>query len=160
MNRTKRVILIIGFSVIAVTFIMLIVEGIYTWTHLSDPLDKRAMPFVYYLLWFPSIGEEFVLLRFVYQLVNTELRGFAKVCSFISAVMAFCALMFQVFALTGIITAADLFPEGPKSADDPFILLLILTGRPIIILSLILMGVGEWKDRKRKNTLTENSLPI
>ena len=141
MEKRKKFVLSIGFTIILITCITILVSFIHDIRiESADPLDKRLLVPVYFLLVFPIIPEEFLLLISVYQLICYSPKIPAKICHIISIVVLCVALVFQLLVFTGVITD-DIMPNGPTAASSRFAGLILLTEWPVIFLSIILESV-------------------
>ena len=146
MNKRKNLVLSIGFTLVLVTCITIVVFLIQDIRNESfDPLDKKLIAPIYFFFVFPIILEELSLLRSVYKLINLSPRPSAKICYFISALIVFVALIFQLLVFTKIITK-DIFPEGPKAASSRLNELLLLTEWPVLLISFALGSVKSSKE--------------
>ena len=145
MEKRKKFVLSIGFTIILITCITILVSFIHDIRiESADPLDKRLLVPVYFLLVFPIIPEELFLLISVYKLVNYNPRTLAKICYIISIVILLTALVFQFSVFTGVITD-DIMPEGKTAANSRFIELLLLTEWPVVFVSSFLWNVKSGK---------------
>ena len=145
MEKRKKFVLSIGFTIILITCITIVVSFIHDIRiESADPLDKRLLVPVYFWLVFPVIPEELFLLISVYKLVNYNPRTFAKICYIISIVILLTALVFQFSVFTGVITD-DIMPEGKTAASSRFIELLLLTEWPVVFVSSFLWNVKSGK---------------
>ena len=143
MNKRKKLTLIIGFTIILITFVLSLVALVYEYVTVETepgdpfPIEKIIFPF-YFFFFFPIILHELSLLRSAHKLINFTPGTVAKICLVVSIVIAAAALAFELLACTGIITE-DIFPEpelpGAASQQDSFILLWFFLGWPMFWVS-------------------------
>ena len=141
MNKRKKLTLIIGFTIILITFVLSLVAFAYfVYMEANDPFPFRMRIIfpIYFFSLFPIILHELSLLRSAHKLINFTPGTVAKICLVVSIVISTAALFFHLSAYTGIITE-DIFPEpelpGAASQQDSFILLLFFLGWPAFLVS-------------------------
>lgn len=142
MNKRRVFVLSIGFTVILVTFIVIVVfllRDILTGS--PDTLDKKLIIPSYLFFVFPIILEELSLLRSVYKLIIFNPKTATKISYIISAFIILVALIFQTLVFSGIITK-DIFQDGPKAASSRLYELLLLTEWPVILVSFALGSIS------------------
>lgn len=141
MNKKSKCVLAGGIAIFALTAIALIFSFIRDSNNITiDQIDQTVTYAFYIFVVSPILLEEIVLFRSVYRFVNVDLWGLVKICCIVSAILTFCALVFQTLVFTHVITT-DIFPEGPRAASSRLVGILLLTEWPIIIVSFILGNV-------------------
>lgn len=144
MNKRKKLTLIIGFTIILITFVLSLVALVYEYVTVETepgdpfPIEKIIFPF-YFFFFFPIILHELSLLRSAHKLINFTPGTVAKICLVVSIVISTAALAFELLAYTGIITQ-DIFPKaepgpGAASQQSSFILLWFFLGWPLFWVS-------------------------
>ena len=141
MNKRKKLTLIIGFTIILITFVLSLVAFVYFFYMEADPFPFRMRIIfpMYFFSLFPIILHELSLLRSAHKLINFTPGTVAKICLVVSIVISTAALFFHLSAYTGIITE-DIFPEaepgpGVVSQQDIFLRLLFFLGWPAFLAS-------------------------
>lgn len=148
MEKRKKLVKSIGYTLILITCIVIVISFVYEikTTHVSfykNPTMEAAVDYFFFV--FPIIPEELSLFRSVYRLICFSPKTLAKICYIISAVIAFAALVFQLLVFTGVITP-NILPEGPGDDGSRLMtLLLLLTEWPVVFLSFILGSVKSGK---------------
>ena len=133
----RKLILSIGFAIIALTCITIIAFLIRELGNEEiDPIDKEIIIPIYFFFAFSIILQELSLLRSVYKLIAFNPRRSAKICYVISAVIISVALIFELLVFTKVITYHTM-PERPSFAG-----LLLLTEWSAIIVSFALGSVS------------------
>ena len=143
MNKRKKLTLIIGFTIILITFVLLLVSFVYEYvtmeTRTNDPFGEKIIFPFYFFFFFPIILHELSLLRSAHKLINFTPGTVAKICLVVSIVISTAALAFYLLECTGIITQ-DIFPGaerpgGAASQQGSFILLWFFLGWPLFWVS-------------------------
>ena len=144
MNKRKKLTLIIGFTVILITFVIVFASFVYYYVETKEPenpyLDEQRFLYpVYFFLMLPIILHELSLLRSAHKLINFTPGTVAKICLVVSIVISTAALAFYLLECTGIITQ-DIFPGaerpgGAASQQGSFILLWFFLGWPLFWVS-------------------------
>ena len=133
----RKLILSIGFAIIALTCITIIAFLIRDLGNEEiDPIDKEMIILVCFFWGLPIILQELSLLRSVYKLIAFNPRRSAKICYVISAVIISVALIFELLVFTKVITY-HILPERPSLAE-----LLLLTEWSAVIVSFALGSVS------------------
>ena len=141
MNKRKKLTLIIGFTIILITFVLSLVAFVYFFYMEADPFPFRMRIIfpMYFFSLFPIILHELSLLRSAHKLINFTPGTVAKICLVVSIVISTAALAFYLLECTGIITQ-DIFPGaerpgGAASQQGSFILLWFFLGWPLFWVS-------------------------
>lgn len=130
----RKLILSIGFAIIALTCITIIAFLIRELGNEEiDPIDKEMIILVCFFWGLPIILQELSLLRSVYKLIAFNPRRSAKICYVISAVIISVALIFELLVFTKVIT----YHTRPSFAE-----LLLLTEWSAVIVSFALGSVS------------------
>lgn len=130
----RKLILSIGFAIIALTCITIIAFLIRELGNEEiDPIDKEMIILVCFFWGLPIILQELSLLRSVYKLIAFNPRRSAKICYVISAVIISVALIFELLVFTKVIT----YYKRPSFAE-----LLLLTEWSAVIVSFALGSVS------------------
>lgn len=130
----RKLILSIGFAIIALTCITIIAFLIRELGNEEiDPIDKEMIILVCFFWGLPIILQELSLLRSVYKLIAFNPRRSAKICYVISAVIISVALIFELLVFTKVIT----YHTMPAFAE-----LLLLTEWSAVIVSFALGSVS------------------
>ena len=130
----RKLILSIGFAIIALTCITIIAFLIRDLGNEEiDPIDKEMIILVCFFWGLPIILQELSLLRSVYKLIAFNPRRSAKICYVISAVIISVALIFELLVFTKVIT----YHTMPAFAE-----LLLLTEWSAVIVSFALGSVS------------------
>ena len=130
----RKLILSIGFAIIALTCITIIAFLIRDLGNEEiDPIDKEIIIPIYFFFAFSIILQELSLLRSVYKLIAFNPRKSAKICYIISAVIISVALIFELLVFTKVIT----YHTMPAFAE-----LLLLTEWSAVIVSFALGSVS------------------
>ena len=137
----KKWVLSIGFSIIFLTFAVIIVFLILDIANESyDWFDKVLIVPGYLALIFPIVLEELVLLRNLYKIICFNPRLFAKTCYIISSIIIICTMIFYLLVLFGVITQ-DIFPQDYIPASSKFIILRLSINWIAIVISFVIGSV-------------------
>lgn len=138
----RKLILSIGFAIIALTCITFIILLIRDFGNEEiDPIGQKIIIPIYFFFAFPIILQELSLLRSVYKLIAFNPRRSAKICYVISAVIISVALIFGLLVFTKVITY-HILPERPSAESSRFAGLLLLTEWSAVIVSFALGSVS------------------
>ena len=118
----RRLVLIIGFSLVAVTaalFAIVMVRDV-NGSSLSRSIGYEPAVLFGLIIMLPVLLEELSLLRSVYKLCFFGHGRSAKICYVVSAVLACVVLLFEALLHTGVITKV-FFPDGLQAANGWFV---------------------------------------
>ena len=122
MNKRKKLTLIIGFTIILITFVLSLVALVYEYVTVETepgdpfPIEKIIFPF-YFFFFFPIILHELSLLRSAHKLINFTPGTVAKICLVVSIVISTAPLAFYLLSWAGIITK-EIFTKSSTPGND------------------------------------------
>jgi len=139
MNKRKKLTLIIGFTIILITFVIIFASFVYYYVETKEPenpyLDEQRFLYpVYFFLMLPIILHELSLLRSVHKLINFTPGTVAKICLVVSVVISTVVLAFYLLSYAGIITKEEIFTKSSTPGND-FVLLWGFLGWPLFWVS-------------------------
>ena len=120
MNKRKKLTLIIGFTIILITFVLSLVAFAYfVYMEANDPFPFRMRIIfpIYFFSLFPIILHELSLLRSAHKLINFTPGTVAKICLVVSVVISTMVLAFYLLSYAGIITK-EIFTKSSTPGND------------------------------------------
>ena len=157
MNKKQRITLIVGFSLVLLTFIATVAAiKYYDLFENTDPLERALYVPSWLLYCFPMILQELSLVRSIYNLFNANRSVFAKICCIVSSIISVCALVFEALAIAGVITdqiVLQIFPKIKAVSFTPLGKLRLLIHWGALVVSIVLGSVGKWAGNRSKKRL-------
>ena len=154
MDKKRNLFLWLSFTVFILSVIAVILHMVFSYYRVKTdfPNDTQritdelvAMVFVSACITVPCLGSQLSCIRSVYRTLKYKPRGVVKICWLVSAILSFSAFVFLVLTFTGVLDFTK--DSGSLKLQET---VLLLTGWPIVIMSLILGSVpmkkkGDYK---------------
>ncbi|MBO7376338.1 MAG: hypothetical protein J6V01_04455, partial [Clostridia bacterium] len=130
--KKKAVILSIGFSIIAVTIVLALIDMNKGIAEASDYFDRILVPPLMFAFSMPVILQELLLLRSVYKLTFNNPSVATKICCVIASVVSLAVIVFVILYMTEVIRPSAFFSSDSGIDGNRLAVLVLCTAWPSV----------------------------